>query len=281
MNIKAELSTILALSGHKRRNTLRYLSKRNPEIWDEMIQLTSFLPTDASAPQRTWHIMNDINEIPKCPITQQDNNWIGYEQGYTKHSTRKASRVTVAEKLSESTVGAGHWRNKDTKKATQANQKFSAGFKEGKHKPIEDRNRDTAAIAEKAAETCLERYGVDNYRKSAEFKLIQKHYYDEKFKETRERRTEREKYYEEVGYYTERNWNEHFYKINPTRLERGPELHLDHIYSRAEGFKQGIAAEIIGHWTNLRLLSRLENSSKRDRCDKTLGQLLEDFKAVI
>lgn len=278
MDTKTELKKIIDLGGHKRRNTLKYLSKRNPDMWNEMIRLTSFLPDTASAPQRAWHIMNDVNSIPICPVTQKEVKWIGYDNGYTSHSSHKASRITVAKILRDTTTGENHWRKKDTKKADQATDKFKNGQKAGIHKVATMTQESVDERTKKAAQTCLERYGVDNYWKSEEFKIKQKEYYDEKFKEVRANRSEQEKYYEEVGYYTEKNWNEYFYKINPTRIERGPEMHLDHIYSRAEGFKNGIAAEIIGHWTNLQLISRTDNSSKRDRCDKTQQQLFEDYE---
>ena len=84
-------------------------------------------------------------------------------------------------------------------------------------------------------------------------------------------------YYDEVAKYTNESWIAHFDKINPKRLVRSNKYHLDHIYSIFQGFKEGISPEIIGHWTNLRMLSKSENSGKKDRCDKTKEQLLEDF----
>ena len=76
---------------------------------------------------------------------------------------------------------------------------------------------------------------------------------------------------------TNKNWYQHFYKINPDQLQRSKTLHLDHIYSIAEGFKNDIPPEVIGHWTNLRLIPKIDNSSKGADCHKTKDQLFEDF----
>jgi hypothetical protein len=271
MDIKNELSKILSLDGHKRRNTLRYLSKRNTDMWQEMIRLTSFLPDNSSAPQRAWHIMHDIDSIPFCAETNEKTKWISYDHGYTKTIDR-SHKMKYQHKRGDFVHTYDEITNK---KRSDSNKKTA---EDGRRKQQSITPEIIDARTKKTARTCLERYGVDNYRKSEEFKIKQKEYYDEKFKEVRDNRTEREKYYEEVEYHTEKNWNEHFYKINPTRLERGPNLHLDHIYSRSEGFKNGIEPEIIGHWTNLRLISRIDNSVKRDRCDKTQNELLEDYK---
>jgi len=273
---------LIELTQDKRTRTqkLRYLPKNQPELWSEILEATSFLPENASAPQRVWHIMNDIYEEQVCEVTGQRVNWIGYDNGYCKHASHSISRQVVGEKVRKTVNENGHWRN-DEDKAKMANEKFSSGFKNGEHKPWEERDRDYAAISEKIQQTCIERYGVNSVFKLDRVKKRNSELmYERNIKNggtPRERRDERRRYYDEVAIQTEKNWNEHFYKINPDRLERGPELHLDHIYSRQQGFMNGIAPEVIGHWTNLRLISRLENSSKRHRCDKTLEQLLEDF----
>jgi hypothetical protein len=276
VNIKHALSKILCLDTHSRRNTLRYLSKNNPALWNEMIRLTSFLSANASAPQRTWHIMNDIYEIPKCVETNKNTKWISYDNGYTKTIDR-----TTKTKHQHKRGDFAHTYDEATnKKRSDSNIRTA---KAGLRKTQNITQESIQARTKKTAKTCLERYGVDNYWKTdAMRKLNSELMYERNINNgctPREKRDERRKYYDEVGYYTEKSWNDHFYKINPGRkLERGPEVHLDHIYSRSEGFNNGISAEIIGHWTNLRLISRLENSSKRHRCDKTLEQLLEDYQ---
>ncbi len=51
--------------------------------------------------------------------------------------------------------------------------------------------------------------------------------------------------------------------------------HLDHKYSIAEGFKNGIYPEIIGNINNLEFITALENAKKRDKCSISLEKLLE------
>lgn len=81
-----------------------------------------------------------------------------------------------------------------------------------------------------------------------------------------------------VNSITSVSYRDHKNKINPLNLIRGfTQYHVDHIYSRAEGFRNNIPPIIIGHWSNLRMLSGHDNISKHDKCDKTLDKLLEDY----
>jgi len=59
--------------------------------------------------------------------------------------------------------------------------------------------------------------------------------------------------------------------------ERGPHYHLDHIFSIIEGFKQKIPPHIIGHYSNLKIITAKANCSKRGDCGKTVEQLYEDY----
>lgn len=58
---------------------------------------------------------------------------------------------------------------------------------------------------------------------------------------------------------------------------RGTEYHLDHIFSISRGFLQNISPNIIGHWTNLRIIPALDNKNKSWKCHKTKHQLIEDY----
>ncbi len=89
-----------------------------------------------------------------------------------------------------------------------------------------------------------------------------------------------ESYISYVKAITENSYKIYRGKINPLNLERGcgiGKYHIDHIYSKCEGFKNNILPEIVGHWTNLQMLKHEVNSSKNDRCDKTVEQLYEDY----
>lgn len=91
-----------------------------------------------------------------------------------------------------------------------------------------------------------------------------------------------EEYYNAVRLVTNKNWYENFHTLNGIGSnKRSKDFHLDHIYSISEGFKNNIPPEIIGHWTNLRLIPKIENSSKGAKCHKTKEQLYEDYHKAI
>lgn len=62
------------------------------------------------------------------------------------------------------------------------------------------------------------------------------------------------------------------------RGKRNPNKHLDHVFSIKEGFLSGVRPEVIGHITNLRLLSGEANRRKSHSCGKTLKQLFKDYE---
>ena len=108
----------------------------------------------------------------------------------------------------------------------------------------------------------------------------------DKFIETKSKnghcRTDEEKsalelYMIEVENFTKDSWYYSFSRINPNGLERGKEYHLDHVYSRKEGFDNNVPAKVIGHWTNLQMLPAKENNGKSSKCHKTKEQLYEDY----
>ena len=61
-------------------------------------------------------------------------------------------------------------------------------------------------------------------------------------------------------------------------MERGKNYHLDHIYSVADGFSNGILPQIIANPTNLQLLSAFDNQSKQRRSDMTKEELFQKYE---
>ena len=90
----------------------------------------------------------------------------------------------------------------------------------------------------------------------------------------KEQKTEWELYREQVFNYTYQSWQHHQDKINPLGLKRGREYELDHKFSITEGFKQGVDPSVIGHFSNLELIPKSVNRSKRIQCSITLVELL-------
>ena len=64
------------------KSATRYLYKNYPDLWQQILDKTSFLPSTASPKQRVWHVLNDVQEVPKCPITGQLVKW--WENRYLK-----------------------------------------------------------------------------------------------------------------------------------------------------------------------------------------------------
>lgn len=89
---------------------------------------------------------------------------------------------------------------------------------------------------------------------------------------------EKDLYYLNVYRITNRSIQK--YKNNIKNYElRGVEhgYDLDHIFSVKMGFLLGIAPEVIGHITNLRIIDASYNRQKQDKCDKSFSQLIEDY----
>lgn len=66
-------------------------------------------------------------------------------------------------------------------------------------------------------------------------------------------------------------------RIKNSSIDRSYNWHLDHVYSIYEGFQNSIPAKMIGHFSNLQMISREENITKNTQSWKTKEQLLEDY----
>ncbi len=234
------------------KSSTRYLYKREPELWKWVLESTSFLPEDALPKQRIWHILNDKTEIPKCPTTGENVKW--WENRYLTYSSRSAKASC-----------------KDHAARRQSTYKEKTGFDHWNLK-------DNADGYTKFQNTSLEKWGVKNPMQSdiVKAKALQSKI-DNGVCRTDEEKSALELYMIEVENHTKDSWYYSYSRINPDGLERGKEYHLDHIYSRKAGFDNNIPPEVIGHWTNLRMLSSKENNGKNSKCDKTKEQLYEDY----
>jgi hypothetical protein len=72
---------------------------------------------------------------------------------------------------------------------------------------------------------------------------------------------------------TRESWIYHKEKINPDNLFRGKDYELDHMYSKHQGFLNNVPADIIGHYANLKLITRHSNRQKYNKCSITLDEL--------
>jgi len=276
--MKSILQDIIDNDTSYNKSATKMLKKTHPELWADIVNATAFLPATAKPKQRIWHILNNTYEIPLCPETGVEVKW--HENRYFKYSDFTTGRKAVGKLLENTIKGNNHWRKQDPEKSKKANNKFVENLVKGNHKPWNERNRDQKAYAKKSKQTCLTKYGVDNPSKTKEVK--EKIYQQAVARgcTPREERSLRRLYYDAVWKVTEASWQNHFDAINPTRLNRTYNA-LDHIYSIQQGFRDCIPPYIVGHWTNLRVISLSENGIKGMRCDKTKEQLFEDFELAI
>lgn len=127
------------------------------------------------------------------------------------------------------------------------------------------------------AEELFEEHGVRN---NAQLPTSRKKISDKKIEQGAtpiDKRDDKKLYYDAVWTITRRNWSQHKNVIDPDNWGRTIDRVLDHNYSIHQGFINNIPPYIIGHWSNLRIITKSENSKKSYRCDKTQEQLFEDF----
>jgi hypothetical protein len=266
--MKQTLLSIIESDKTYNKSATRYLYKSHPHLWKDILNTTNFLPDDAKAKQRVWHILNDIFERPVCPITGKYVKW--HENRYLETVDRHAKGKLALKRGKCENL----WTAKTQEKRSASIKK---GFETGKIKPKKWTKEEIDARYEKIKASIIKKYGVHSTLLLPEVKEKQ---YQTRVKKglitARENRAPRQLYYDAVVKLTKNSWITYFDKINPERLNRS-EWDLDHIFSIQEGFRQSIPPYIIAHWTNLRMLKPQENYSKGKRCDKTQDQLFEDF----
>jgi hypothetical protein len=119
----------------------------NMEMYDALVELTSFLPITSEIVRRIWHVYNDVYEIPICKYDGKSQvNFKSFKDGYYQYSI-----VSYVGKSSEIKQKI---QNTNFEKYGVSSYTQTEGFKE------------------KAKRSWIEKYGVDNPSKSKE--VIQK-----------------------------------------------------------------------------------------------------------
>ena len=87
-------------------------------------------------------------------------------------------------------------------------------------------------------------------------------------------RSYRDEWERQVDLETERSYRKYKHIINPLDLPRElSAYHLDHRYTKHEGFLNNIDPKVIGNYNNLQMLWWEDNLSKSTNCDITLDEL--------
>jgi len=264
--MKDTLQNIIDNDTSYNKSATRSLKKTHPELWQDILTATNFLPEDAKPKQRVCHILNDVYYRPTCPETGEYVKW--WENRYLQYATMGAATSHRNK--------AGKNKNQTASAQKKRKQSIIEGYRSGKRKPLSLTLEQSKARYEKIREATLEKYGVHSTLLLPEVREKQ---YQTRVKNgtytPKHLKKPRQNYYEAVQRLTKISWLEHFDKINPKRLDRS-KWDLDHVFSIQEGFRQGIPPYIIAHWTNLRMLEPSVNYSKGMRCDKTRDELFED-----
>jgi hypothetical protein len=265
--MKQKLIEIINADTSYNKNATRSLKRTHPELWQELLNATNFLPDDAKPKQRVWHVLNDKYERPVCPITGEYVKW--WENRYLETVNRSAKTTLMNT--------SGKFNNQTEETKIKRKNTLKEGFKSGRLQHKKRTKEEIKTITEKIKETNIKKYGVHS---TLMLKEVREKQYQTKVKKglitPRELRSNRDLYYAEVKKFTEKSWLVHFNKINPKRLNRSVYT-LDHIYSVQMGFRNNIPPYIIGHWTNLQMLEGSINSSKGLDCWKEESKLFEDF----
>lgn len=267
--MKIILLDILANDTSYAKSATRYLCRTHPDLWDAIVTATLFLPNDAKPKQRVWHIVNDIYSIPLCPLTALPVKWFDNRYFMASSGSARTTWLNKTGKLRNQTEAA---------KAKRRQSIIDSVETRIKPPPLSVEQRELQQ--QRAKQTFMENYGVDNPSKAAEIKQKLSDANVAAGATPKHLRTARKLYYDKVVSITKISWREHFDKINPTRINRTTHA-LDHIYSIQAGFRENISPAIIGHWTNLRIIGTVANSAKGMRCDKTLEELHADYQSSL
>jgi len=218
-----------------------------------------------------------------------------------KHGVRNAMQTTecrqqLSERMNQPEVKEQlrqNWIENNPAKRPEIKQKIVAGLKNwaltthgvenasqvpeiyarGRQKCIEKYGdvHPIRVLEEKRQATCLKRFGSTNPFNS---KLVRDKWTLEKWGMTWEERSaltpEYLKYKRSVWKVT----NSQPLEYIPDYDKRSSDLHLDHKFSIAEGFRQGLPPEVIGNIANLQMLSSRENIAKSDACSISKEALL-------
>lgn len=132
------------LTPEEKGNLLEYVNIKGStclrfhSLYNKLLISTSFLPLGAKTARRLWHIRNDIDVIPICPICKiGPRKWL-----YTEYQTHCSARC-----------GANNEHTKITRKNSNI-KKYGV-----------DNPRKSPTIKQNIQNTWLEKYGVDNPNK--------------------------------------------------------------------------------------------------------------------
>lgn len=282
-------------SSNKMKITESSVSKYYPEIL-KAVKSVDFVD-EFNVKVYCW--LKGITQVPFCKhCGEKQCEFDTFSKGFHEYcsvscsssSEAKQSKIrsTVRKKYGVDNVGEATRRQ-----ALETMQKRYGGhisttdnFKKNmREKMIEKHGREhyfqSPDFKEKSKQHFLEKYGVESCMQVPD--VIKKSLETRKemgliYKWTKEQVASYEAYRRHVNFLSEKSYELHREQINPDGLERGMLTHhLDHIYPVILGFMNGLPAEEVAHWRNLRVIPHYDNRSKGPRTDMTL----EEFRSMV
>lgn len=129
-------------NGYNNTGAARWLATNNPQLWNNVVKATTFLPENAPPKQRCWHILNNVITPVLTIDTNEPARWFG-------------SKYFMFSK-----VGAANSNPESNKKRKETWIKKYGVDNPAKSEPIKSKMKSTNAA----------RYGHENYFKSEESK---------------------------------------------------------------------------------------------------------------
>jgi len=136
---------------------------------------------------------------------------------------------------------------------------------------------ESPVLRSRAEETCIEKFGVHNIVLSPTFisssmdkKLLKSH--GKTWQQYIDELPEFQDYRRKVDHFTRMQQIEQL-----ANHDKRGEYHLDHKFSVAEGFRQGLPPEVIGHIVNLEFIPAADNVRKQSNCSIDKDVLLSEY----
>ncbi len=214
-----------------------------------------------------------------CIDCFSETDYITFTKGYKlrcKKCSRRRGGIISREKSIKTNIekyGCEHpMQNKDIAKKKVTNTDYSTLNDKVKATCIEkygDIFQRTEVFKNKRETTCIEKYGVENpllIVAELNFKTLKWTPYD--------MLSDKEMYYRQVSKYQQKFSKEIKNLENfEQRGKKSQDYHIDHMYSKHQGFHNGVLPYYIGHICNLEMIQASLNTSKREQCSIILDKL--------
>lgn len=142
---------------------------------NSLLSETSWLTTE-NITQRIYHLINNINEIPKCKVCGKDTHFKQFKSGYFNYCSNYC--VTQSEERNQKISKNNDWKALFEKQKQNNLEKYGVEhyyqteeFKEKAKKTKEQKYNDPYFNnMEKYRKTCLEKHGIEFYCQTEDFK---------------------------------------------------------------------------------------------------------------